>query len=103
MTRFICTLSMTPLVSVLTGFDCTVQRVYKCYSAINISFLLVLRNACMMPFFSPASPTAQLIGIIVAKETVINLSGSTRAAVPSEILALVMLSFESRGEITFLI
>ena len=58
----------------------TVQRVYKCYSAINISFLLVLRNACMMPFFSPASPTAQLIGIIVAKETVTNLSGSTRAA-----------------------
>ena len=34
----------------------------------------------MMPFFSPASPTAQLIGIIVAKETVTNLSGSMRAA-----------------------
>ena len=42
--------------------------------------LLVLRSACMMPFFSPASPTAQLFGIIVAKETVTNLSGSTRAA-----------------------
>ena len=30
--------------------------------------------------FSPASPTAQLTGIIVAKETVTNLSGSMRAA-----------------------
>ena len=34
----------------------------------------------MMPFFSSASPTAQLLGIIVANETVTNLSGSTRAA-----------------------
>ena len=41
---------------------------------------IVLRNACMMSFFSPASPTGQLFGIIVANETVTNLSGSTRAA-----------------------
>ena len=34
----------------------------------------------MMPFFSPVSTTAQLFGIIAAKETVTNLSGSTRAA-----------------------
>ena len=39
----------------------------------------LISYACMMPVFSPASPTAQLFGIIVAKETVTNLSGSTRA------------------------